>query len=1096
MSNKQNKRVLSLPIGQKEKQIVKKRKVIRKISSFEEPETSISASLLNDDTCNMKNAISRGDTDICRIIDLKPKEYGENFSTDFLNTLTTFEPRKQEPYMMQVYVKFDSHIHGTILRSYEFPLYTKVHSLYPRIKEDFGLARQSYGLVSQGIRVSSEAYIKPINQLFMIMMGLKGGMMESDVKIQNPGKRSNDGKKLISPKIITVQKRERAKVQKKAAIRNRMVKLEKEIVVKNIPKSTPEPTPSVGSINAEDLFIGPLNICFNCGLRCKNEVCVECLSLAELKEVDRKIYLDKKISFSFRDTGKYHTLFGDVLLKQGEIPLFAAEFLNCKAATVLTQINMINLIQTLWNTEHCQIYVKSLSSGDIAKFKFMCKAYFCTLHSDDRFNSVAEAYRSEQIGKRKVREAMMNDRDFGLTFDNVTRFLRDNVSTWIIDKAKKFVTAFETSSVCLKMNSMDRKIDSKINSMSVNNFLIIDDDLVEVKEEEEGNLSILTFAPIFSAYAEEILKCIPYMANIIGKLDDWVHGSKWRRKWHLNSISKTFWKRLEEHILNNSRGYDVTNVTVISDVYTEWTKFPSSYEQVDYFVEQPLKHGFTMPSRVLPLLNEEQRSVYPYPNIDEPEHANQLLKEKKFFPMLWGVTPYFMYDDTPENLIATCYFRLCTDIPPNVGNGVWSPIIESLPQLNGFDFKPDHDKWFADLLPLQKGRIQKYIDSEIEGDILDKRTKVFLKSNELLAKGYGRLIFFVSPFFFLKLGDFIKQFSKFLAKEYFSHVPKFIISDILACCYPCGLMASEMDVFVNHAISSSYSKFGLFSGDDTAIIDRDTNEYIENDFSKYDSTQMLNQALEILPVLIDKSGHSEMSSVYREMYDQEIVWKHTKTNISFSMPWSKPPWRMSGEPGTSCGNTCVNIFVTKRVLETCKDSSLYAMEYASYGFKAKVKIHHFLHQMTFLKGVWLFDVKGIARWIRLPSFLLKFGKMLSDPNLIGLKKMSINAKYQQCLWSQWLGYGDMTSNWFYKSFGEILRRLCPSATNIAKKEEYHVFSDSKFEIPYEEFNSMMKQRYDVCVNDMETYLINVSGILSIPSLYQDPFLKKIFLVDG
>jgi len=116
-------------------------------------------------------------------------------------------------------------------------------------------------------------------------------------------------------------------------------------------------------------------------------------------------------------------------------------------------------------------------------------------------------------------------------------------------------------------------------------------------------------------------------------------------------------------------------------------------------------------------------------------------------------------------------------------------------------------------------------------------------------------------------------------------------------------------------------------------------------------------------------------------------------------------------------------------------------------------------------------------WIRLPSFLGKFGKTLT--NFVQTVKIgkSYTEKAAIMLWSQWLGYGNMDTNWFYIAFGKKLKNLVlkyitelPGKDTAVPLEFWQIKSDTTCEVTDNEWNAFMHSRYGLRPRDLEILL--------------------------
>jgi hypothetical protein len=643
-----------------------------------------------------------------------------------------------------------------------------------------------------------------------------------------------------------------------------------------------------------------------------------------------------------------------------------------------------------------------------------------------------------------------------------------------------------------KANALNKK-NQKLSNIVSNNVLFVDAKGEEPKD--DGLMTIFPSIPKASVIIEEVVKQIlPFGigATIIGKIDDFVHGSKTRLKWHRNSMKYPFYDRIKMHHKYNE---NVTN-----NLVNHYELYSNSSELMPKCIVSELENlndGKFLSSVPLPIINPELVDVYPYPHVNSPQGALERKQELiKFYPLLFAINNFVSYANTNENFVAAVLCRLLYPKTNGPVEGEWKKLIDEI-QIFPFDFVPDFEKWFKTLTPNQKALVQKHLEAAENGDKIDTSTGVFLKMKELLkksSKGYGRLIFNVSTKYLYLLGDFLSQFSTAMVASLFPPVPTNTISKIACFHYASKFSDVAMNQFVNLAMLSPCGKFVLVLGDDTMIIDRDIGRYTEVDFSAYDSTQVRGGGLDLFPALLEKMGCVEQADEYKNMYNEKIKWKHNQSGEKLEMPdsWETSPSRMSGEPGTSVANSYTTIIATKAVLEGTSS-------YARLGLVAKERHSNEL-DTTFLKGIFLYSVKADKwYWTRLPGFVLKL-KSFTEPMSVYKGKYSVQKAQQQLLWSQWLGFGNTQTNWFYTKLGNIIKNLCPLASNtdtIYVKEEYKVFTEDKFYIEDIEFDSMMWNRYGISREESEDYLSFISeNATALPIIYQHSLTDKLFEVDA
>jgi hypothetical protein len=604
-----------------------------------------------------------------------------------------------------------------------------------------------------------------------------------------------------------------------------------------------------------------------------------------------------------------------------------------------------------------------------------------------------------------------------------------------------------------------------------------------VEAVKDNAMTIIVAFPTFSVYIEELVKCIPGGWKIIGRLDDWIHDSNHRYQWHRRSMRLGFFDRIDMHFEHNAG---------TSELIEEYETHSLCGIPLPDIIEPEancLPLGTTIKTLPLPNLTYEQAKDYDGNHIGNTiVHLETKKQSVKFFPLLFAATKLVSFDNTYDNFKAAVYQRLLVPKTHGPKKGLWA----SLPKLPiiDFNFKPDQETWISTLIPLQKIKMIEWKKNLEEGIQADSRTKVFLKMQELLNKGYGRLIFNVSPKYLYLLGDFISQLSKTLSNGAFGSIPKYAMGFSNSFYYASSFDDVKMNQYFNLAMKSTTGTYSLVLGDDTATIDRIRGKFIETDYSNYDSTQVKGGGLDVFPEYLRSLNCVEQADVYEQMYDEKIDWKHGPSQVSLPMPeeFEKPPWRMSGEPGTSLANSLTNIVATNAVLAGFAT-------YDDLGLVVKKKEFD-SPKITFLKGIWLYAHDAAEyKWVRLPSFLLKL-KVFTDPVTVYPKSFSTRKAYQQMLYSQWLGFGNMLNNWFYKKIDVFLKRMCPLALAVEHKEEYKVFSRSKFQVEDVVFDSFMLDRYGITEIESNDFLEFLDReVLSVPAIIRHSLLDKLMAVD-
>jgi len=294
-------------------------------------------------------------------------------------------------------------------------------------------------------------------------------------------------------------------------------------------------------------------------------------------------------------------------------------------------------------------------------------------------------------------------------------------------------------------------------------------------------------------------------------------------------------------------------------------------------------------------------------------------------------------------------------------------------------------------------------------------------------------------------------------------------------------------------------------GDDTLGMKNITDSrprVVETDFSKFDRSQSA-KMIDLLPQFFEKMGYHRAAALYRQIYTSKIKfnWRSAEQSVKIKT-YGKEEMVLTGEPFTCLGNSLRNVLVSSIAL--CFDDD---RVYAQAGFTAKIRLHSSVDGATFLKGVFLpaENTQDFA-WIRLPSFLLKFGKTLTDLISMYPKTWSVQRRYQQALWSQWKGYGNMRTNYFYEAIHLNLKRLCPEASDTdcyfkeysslysVKAEYLDVNSDVTVWIDDDTWNSFLLNRYKIHPEDVDIFLSTLQQVQVLPALLSQR-LSTLLLVD-
>jgi hypothetical protein len=667
-------------------------------------------------------------------------------------------------------------------------------------------------------------------------------------------------------------------------------------------------------------------------------------------------------------------------------------------------------------------------------------------------------------------------------------------------------------------------------ALLINNFFQVG--VAKVKELTGTPFAIWPQQPLTSAFIEEIIKCIPWLGwRVIGLLDSAVHNdwNKWR--WHRNSMRKPYAQRLQEHVELNKpfqarqrtssaisidqsdclllessillpTSY-ISNIPTISSAHFNWED--NLYAKSNS--TKPIKHSHLdlhedcflyprIPSMSIPMV-EAKNNAWGYC------HSNNLtmrLDKKIYAPTYISLSPIsgmVKPAASLDNFRAAVFFRVVDIARATSDPNVLLTMVDHLPS---FCFNYDEDQyqiWFSKLKPIQKKRILEVERKIQNNEPLNLTVQVFTKSDEYLPtheKMVPRVIYNVPPYYLMELGSFVDQLSHYLVDNVWSKKPKFFTvmnGKPVSAFFTCGASSEDLNIYLNAALNGTPGIYILVMGDDTLAIDSTgiKIKFIETDYSKFDATQT-KELRDVFHKFLDLIGCSAQRKIWEEMYEQPVRYYHRGTNTKLNYPAYSTLY--TGEPGTCLRNSITNIMVSAIAI-AYDDPSVYTRA----GLIVKRKIFEDIQECTFLRGAFLLNREGTYQWTRLPSFILKFGKSFSDPLCIYPKTWTRSQRWEQFLYSQWKGYGEMNTNWFYSSLQDQINRLTPNrkTDEEIKLTNYQVYSDVGDFIEDEIFDKFMEKRYGITRIQAENFIDTLSEIPRIPALYVDPIIDVLLRRD-
>jgi hypothetical protein len=641
--------------------------------------------------------------------------------------------------------------------------------------------------------------------------------------------------------------------------------------------------------------------------------------------------------------------------------------------------------------------------------------------------------------------------------------------------------------------------------------------------------------PVFSVYLEETVKMIPGAWRIVTLLERFKYGDWKTYKWHKKSMQWPYFKRVEEHFKVNRDEGDLKVayryfVKFQPDLYV----FPPGVEQLDSWEMPSATLSKTLPGR--------SNSVATINNSDGPKDEKT---PAPWYALLWGVTHFLKLGNLDQVLIV------CAEEKINAyENSKPEPLYLAAAERYSEQIYLTHienDLFYDNLKSYQKKNIERVKEAITKGEIKKPEDTVInlnVKTNELIngyQKSVGRPVHDLSGEDFYYTGKITSELSDGLAQQWSSKaetllthtrtVPEGGRESATKYCgtcrsegpcgcittihkyqmkfcpfFACGAHSYQLNQFVNHALGAEEGIFQMLMGDDTLLIDRyyivgeKRGRVIENDFSRYDRTQS-KLLRKLMAGILDRSGYAELNRLRALQYLRKILPKRSRgskiKNVALKTPKGNPvDMRMTGEGATCLDNSVIN-HVTTAVVMAYEDVTPLQEGFERFGLVAKIKQSDTPEGATFLKGVLLPDADSVYCWIRLPSFLLKFGKVLTDPRLMYPKEKSVGNICKKVIMAQWKGYGDLRVNWFYSRLHEEIVRICGNQdVEAVTLKEWQVVQSPCW-IPDEVWNKFMLSRYNITVDGMNNILRCFSNIdgCDLPAVYHVPELVQLLLTD-
>lgn len=614
----------------------------------------------------------------------------------------------------------------------------------------------------------------------------------------------------------------------------------------------------------------------------------------------------------------------------------------------------------------------------------------------------------------------------------------------------------------------------------------------------------------YGVYLEEIIKTVPYGWKIVACAERVIHGDWKTWNWHKRSSNWSFSTRVKEHMKLNE---------LIPD------EKPQLLKEYEEHISLKTKKTFSeliepmrstkMPKFTLPKI--QGATPKPYATFDNQQEKTPS-KDSYWHSLFWCVNKMASPANTFENA-AACIDERIRKMPnqkPSLVTNVYKSYVQLTEDM--VIKKVKLPNWESSLRPIQKQNLATARKMREEGKIVNT-IKTQLKCDEHIwfdEKAIPRFLVNGSKTEFLDLGKTTAEISTFVSE--FLWGPKCLKPIarwkngklyVFMLYFTCGASSSSLSNFVNSIRGTGMIGIKVL-GDDSHLQDgKDPKQRIvENDFKTFDRSQ--STALrKPIDEMLKRCGFIKLVEGRKRMYKRNLkmfVPSHLmNTNRSkhlaiVDINGKKADMRYSGEAATCLDNSFVNGFSTMAVwMEVDGNPDLITQEYAKLGLTAKIKVVD-ISDSTYLKGTYIKEkTNHDVAWTRLPSFLLKFGKTQEDPNVIlKAKYLTLNEKCRMLLKAQWLGYGEMRTNWFYKELDACFRNCTEMEIPVeaeTKLESWQVRQDC-VEIDDDEWNRFVLARYSITKTECEDFLKQLRTALTfdLPVLWHHPMILK-FSVD-
>jgi Ca2+/Na+ antiporter len=613
-------------------------------------------------------------------------------------------------------------------------------------------------------------------------------------------------------------------------------------------------------------------------------------------------------------------------------------------------------------------------------------------------------------------------------------------------------------------------------------------------------LTLFSIFPNWSVKFEEYFREFPGFTNLQSWVESYLNKCpKSAMDMFFNRLKTidTYEDRVQFHNLLNRMMLDDFTVDPLLQVDNEYAR--SLIKKVETGILDELEDGYDCAPKTIPPIRlgwttKDTKCV----TMHNQDGRIDFFDYQGIYPFCFPVSHMVKPAPTLENMQLAMEQRITNHPEPEIGESVvryWQDFLDDHFSLWAFRDEKHKLKYWTKvekrLLPKQRNRIQQ--DLQMFEGTAPFDIKMGMKSDELLyskEKAVPRVLFDCSGYWTYKFGAAVEYIGKQMKKCFDGKTPISAHKKTFYPFYASGATSSQISSIYTQATRDTDSVFIMAMGDDSAQYQK------ECDFSAFDRTQ--NRVLFIcFADHLEKFGYFEEAEDFRFQYSLQPVMKHKKTDTK--VPYKAKNGKYTGEQWTSILNSLLNIASTMYTYKIAPEQTPESISkaYARWGFVAKYQTHKYV---TFLRGVFLPDIHGEQTWVRLPSFLGKFGKTMTDWRIKGETDQVASARM---LYSMWLGYGNMRNNWFFIAIGKEIKRI----TLMYLKElpgksdhlqSWQIFDDTGESNQYidnpivsdEVFDEFIAERYGECV-DLHAIVDIFKKIEHLPCLWFSKDLMAI-----